>query len=235
MGIDSGTKGKIAELSVIRELLRNGHSQIYTPVSDVGIDIIVKNADGTYAELQVKSRSKEDAAFTVQNINAHDRLYVVLHVLNTDSFWIIPSVKFLELSKKTAYGYILTSTKENIKKMQQYRNSWDLLSESYNAEENPVKPRRYASTKKRIESPHFKNHEFYPYIIETLKMSNRPLTRKEIVTSVGETLKDRLSQADHEKIKSGIDRWEAACRWAVTALHRERKIVSNGRNQWTLP
>lgn len=233
MGQDTQSKGKWAELRVIGELVREGFTAIYTPVIDVeGVDIIVKREDGSYSEIQVKSRSRMEDSFQVRGLKQKENLFLVLHVLNTDDFWIIPSADFIDLARKTGNSYVLSSSTENRKKMQKYRNDWDLLRYSDDAEAQAIK---CTSKRGRIRSSHHKESDFYPVIIEILKTSGRPLTRLEIVKQVKDRLYSEFSDADKEILKNGRERWENTLRWAISNLARRRQIRSNGKNQWTLP
>ena len=49
-------KGKAIEHFIISELLKNDFD-VYTPVVDDGTDFIIKNRQGGFVEIQVKSRN----------------------------------------------------------------------------------------------------------------------------------------------------------------------------------
>lgn len=88
-------------------------------------------------------------------------------------------------------------------------------------------------TKKHISATHYKMQDFYPIILQILKL-NKPLKRQEIVTKVRKQIYDRLSETDKEILKSGGQRWEETLRWAITHLAKDGVIVSKIKNQWEL-
>ena len=57
MAITSQQKGKLAEFLVFGKLIEEG-ADLYLPVIDTGIDAVVRQKDGTYKEIQVKSTKK---------------------------------------------------------------------------------------------------------------------------------------------------------------------------------
>ena len=55
---DTSSFGKRVEYNIIGEMLNKGYD-VYLPViDDHGVDCIVKKSDGTFVEIQIKSRSE---------------------------------------------------------------------------------------------------------------------------------------------------------------------------------
>lgn len=86
-------KGKAIEYSLISKLLANDFD-IYKPVTDVeGVDMIIKNKEGFYIEIQVKSRTikEERNEFKIKDFKPRQNFFVICHNINKDEFFVLPS------------------------------------------------------------------------------------------------------------------------------------------------
>ncbi len=91
-------KGKSVEYYIISELLKNDFD-VYIPVVDSeGIDLIVKNKQGTYIEIQVKSRTikNRQEQFILKEFKPKKDFFICCHNIENNEFWIIPSKIFHE-------------------------------------------------------------------------------------------------------------------------------------------
>lgn len=146
--VHSATKGKIAEFQVIGELLKRG-VQVYVPIVDVeGIDAIVRQADGSLVEIQVKSSHTNTYPrfFIVPAFEPRDNFFIVGVVLGLDEpeTWIIPSARYVELcakpSKSNTFELDLdqrprgTSIKRSAL-LAEYFEAWHLLTGAYDEED----------------------------------------------------------------------------------------------------
>lgn len=235
MGKDSQSKGRLAELRVIAELVRNGSTSIYTPVIDVeGIDLIIRRQDGSYAELQVKSRSRSDQSFQVGRLAPSDDRYIVLHVLDTDSFWVIPSKEFIRMARARGDVHTLTWSRQTDREARRYRNDWELINDRA---QSPVGREHAAAQPQRVRlvGEHHTESYYYPFILKILGTVNRAMRRKEIVAAVYDQVKESLTELDRQNHKSTKrPRWEGTVRWAVSTLAKENKIRTTSPNQWVL-
>ena len=98
---NSSRKGKAIEHHIISELLKQDF-EVYVPVVDDGIDMIIRNKHGGYVEIQVKSRTlkRPNDAFKVRKLKASHNYFIVCHDLTSGNFWVIPSIKFKEKATK---------------------------------------------------------------------------------------------------------------------------------------
>lgn len=72
-------------------------------------------------------------------------------------------------------------------------------------------------------------------VLEKLLNANKPMERLEIVTSIYEDIKDKLTDYDKEPTKSNRIRWEGFVRWAVTNLGKDGFITNiDGENKWII-
>jgi len=90
----STKKGKAVEYFLIHELLKHDFD-VYTPVTDVeGVDMIIRNKEGVYIELQVKSRTIKDARneFKIKDFKKSQNFFIVCHNLSDkNEFYVLPS------------------------------------------------------------------------------------------------------------------------------------------------
>ncbi|MBR5683982.1 MAG: hypothetical protein IKW96_12025 [Ruminococcus sp.] len=103
MGIsfrDSASFGKRMEYNLVGQMLMEG-LDVYLPlVDDHGVDCIIKKADGTFIEIQIKARSSKvtdgDAAlFSAITHELTPNFYFVFYSERLDSMWILSSEEFL--------------------------------------------------------------------------------------------------------------------------------------------
>jgi hypothetical protein len=93
--------GKRIEYKLIGDMLMEG-LDVYLPlVDDHGVDCIIKKADGTFIEVQIKARSKEvkfgDAAlFSAITHERKDNFYFVFYSERMDMMWILSSGDFCD-------------------------------------------------------------------------------------------------------------------------------------------
>ena len=104
--IGTAERGKLGELYVIGELLRNG-AAVFVPVVDTsGIDLIVRKNDGTLLEAQVKTTSAEVTAgwFDVYGVDHYQEDHFVIigvdRYRDPPEFWIFPAKVFKEYSNR---------------------------------------------------------------------------------------------------------------------------------------
>ena len=92
--------GKRMEYNLVGKMLMEG-LDIYLPlVDDHGVDCVIKKADGTFIEIQIKARSNEvadgDAAlFAAITHELTPNFYFVFYSERLDSMWIMSSEEFL--------------------------------------------------------------------------------------------------------------------------------------------
>ena len=138
------TKGRIAELKVAARLLEERH-EVYAPlVDDRGIDFLIRRADGTVDEIQVKSVAK-DRWFQVTTKDSHEiaarpRRWL-LCVDGHGTTWVMPATVFFDAAsvsgnEKGIFTYDLDldvtrkgNAKTNADLLAQYREAWKLLGD----------------------------------------------------------------------------------------------------------
>jgi hypothetical protein len=147
----SQQKGKHAEYFVFGELLKRG-AELYIPITDTGIDAILRRKDGTYIEIQVKGRIKENRAgqFGVWDLNfvrPDEKFFIVCVDFSKSQYeekpevWIFPSNIFMDFAIETTSkeGWKLyridvnARSKKHGNKMrrellQQFLGAWELLT-----------------------------------------------------------------------------------------------------------
>ena len=133
MGRTTQRLGKRGEYAVIGKLLEMG-CDVYTPIVDVErIDCVIRSERGEYKEIQVKTRtpSHEQGArvFEVQGLTVRKNYFVILHLINSSDYWVLPSVIFAKHGrtnhKTGATRIVLTDTKQF--RLRRYRDNFDLL------------------------------------------------------------------------------------------------------------
>ena len=93
--------GKRMEYALVGKMLMEG-LDVYLPlVDDHGVDCVIKKADGTFIEIQIKARSKEvtdgDAAlFAAITHDLTPNFYFVFYSERLDTMWILSSEEFLQ-------------------------------------------------------------------------------------------------------------------------------------------
>ena len=93
--------GKRMEYNLVGKMLMEG-LDVYLPlVDDHGVDCIIKRADGSFIEIQIKARSNEvtdgDAAlFAAITHELTPNFYFVFYSERLDSMWIMSSEEFLK-------------------------------------------------------------------------------------------------------------------------------------------
>ena len=97
------------EYWVIGRMLKEG-LDVYVPlVDDMGIDCIVRRADGSFVEVQIKARSKRvvpgDAALFAALTHEHrDNYWFVFYSERLDTTWIMTSAEFIQESNQNKSG-----------------------------------------------------------------------------------------------------------------------------------
>ena len=92
--------GKRMEYNLVGKMLMEG-LDVYLPlVDDHGVDCVIKRADGTFIEVQIKARSNEvadgDAAlFAAISHDLTPNFYFVFYSERLDTMWIMSSEEFL--------------------------------------------------------------------------------------------------------------------------------------------
>jgi hypothetical protein len=92
-------KGKAIEHLIISELLKNDFD-VFVPVIDTGTDLIIKDKEGGFVEIQVKSRDiqEDNDFFFIKDFKPSFNFFIVCHNINTGDFFCMPSKKFHEKS-----------------------------------------------------------------------------------------------------------------------------------------
>jgi len=98
---DSASFGKRMEYKIIGDMLMEGLDCYIPLVDDHGVDCIVKKADGTFIEIQIKARSKSttqrDAAhFPIIEHTAKPNFYFIFYSERLNTMWIMSSEDFLK-------------------------------------------------------------------------------------------------------------------------------------------
>jgi hypothetical protein len=240
MGREDQRLGKKGEFRIFGELLTRDLT-VYYPLFDVeGIDCIVRNKNGKHIDIQIKTR-KDTKLWDVSGLKPRANFFIVVYVTEPkDQFWVLPSEEFIKFSKTVTYNgkkisrlIINSSNEEGFLK---YQGDYGFKNIINFGEFNgvPFKSKNSVLMKKHIDVPHYKMQDFYPIVLEILKVSNKPLKRKEIVAKVREQIYDKLEDADKEILKSGGQRWEKTLMWAISHLSMQKSIISKTKNQWEL-
>ncbi len=93
--------GKRMEYNLVGKMLMEG-LDVYLPlVDDHGVDCIIKRADGSFIEIQIKARSNEvtDGDAELFSAITHEltpNFYFVFYSERLDSMWIMSSEEFLK-------------------------------------------------------------------------------------------------------------------------------------------
>jgi hypothetical protein len=138
--------GKRQEFAAISKLLQLGFD-VYLPlVDDQQIDCIIRRSNGDYLDVQIKARSEKcsplDAGrFSAMVIpNPRTNYYFIFYSERINQYWIIPSLKLIELASRNKAGKnagkyhvnLMGWSKKNGEvypdpKFDDYRNKFDLL------------------------------------------------------------------------------------------------------------
>ncbi len=137
--------GKRAEFLVFGKLVRRG-ADLYLPVIDTGIDAIVRQKDGTYIEMQVKSTEKgwSLAAWVPDNLQLLQRRFIVWVDMSKSKenpeIWVFPGEVFKDYSIKIGAEHDFAHRRLNLNAtrkgddqprcvlLKEYRNAWELLT-----------------------------------------------------------------------------------------------------------
>ena len=97
---NSMNKGKAIEHYFISELLKNDF-EIFVPVLDRGIDLIIKDREGGLVEIQIKSRiiKKGEDCFAIKDFIPRENFFIICHNISTGDFFCMPSIKFHQKSE----------------------------------------------------------------------------------------------------------------------------------------
>lgn len=93
--------GKRMEYNLVGQMLMEG-LDVYLPlVDDHGVDCVIKKADGTFIEVQIKARSREvtdgDAAlFAMIEHEPTKNFYFVFYSERLETMWVLSSEEFLQ-------------------------------------------------------------------------------------------------------------------------------------------
>lgn len=101
--------GKRIEFWVIGRMMKGG-LDVYVPlVDDMGIDAVVRRADGTFAEVQIKARSADaipgDAAlFSAISHESRPGYWFVFYSERLEKTWVLSSEEFIAESRQDKTG-----------------------------------------------------------------------------------------------------------------------------------
>jgi len=142
----SQQKGKQAEFLVFGELIRRG-ADLYLPVIDKGIDVIILKEDGSYLQIQVKSTEASEQAgwFNIWDLELYKgkNLFIVCVEMSKEppEIWVLPSEVFMEYanvskSKEGWNKYTLGIDSKDTKHgnelrrslLKEYREAWGRLT-----------------------------------------------------------------------------------------------------------
>ena len=104
--------GRSTEYLVISKFLGEGREVYVPPVDDHGVDLIVVPQDSctnleksvAYQEIQVKSKAKDGQFSAIACPNPRENYWFIFYVKSIDTFWIINSIKFVEIASKNVKG-----------------------------------------------------------------------------------------------------------------------------------
>ena len=105
----SAAFGKRIEYWVIGRMLKEG-LDVYVPlVDDMGIDAVVRRADGAFVEVQIKARSAKVAAgdaalFAAIKHEYRENYWFVFYSERLDTTWIMSSQEFLAEASQNKTG-----------------------------------------------------------------------------------------------------------------------------------
>jgi hypothetical protein len=114
--------------------------EVYLPVIDKGIDLIVRKDVGKYFEVQVKSVRKRGGRLTInrKTFSPHHNLFLVFfNVKSGESFdvYVVPSEDvakiFREQVQKGQPIYRLYTSKGDLGKIEKYKWDFDLIPEAW--------------------------------------------------------------------------------------------------------
>ncbi len=93
--------GKRMEYNLVGKMLMEGLDCYLPLVDDHGVDCVIKKADGTFIEIQIKARSNEvadgDAALFAAIVHEpRPNFYFVFYSERLDIMWIMSSEEFLQ-------------------------------------------------------------------------------------------------------------------------------------------
>ena len=93
--------GKRMEYNLVGKMLMEGLDCYMPLVDDHGVDCVIKKADGTFIEIQIKARSNEvtdgDAALFAAITHEYTKnFFIVFNSERLDKMWIMSSEEFLQ-------------------------------------------------------------------------------------------------------------------------------------------
>ena len=236
--IGSVTKGKQGELVVLGKLLERGF-KIYTPMVDTGIDCLVDVGEGNYKEIQVKYRENEPT-FLARNFKPRENFYLIcfLREKHGDDFWILPSKMFKELGKPRKVGtrdYIQLKIgkegSETYNRLSANHSNWGMLLAGATQEVRKTVEGAW----KRVEGPHFKQTDFEKFVLFTVGEAKTPISTTDIIDGLEDSLSGILTEADLERSKRNIPRWQNNVRFAIyQGLAKKELIRSVGKSRWEI-
>lgn len=142
-------KGRFGEYLVILNLIERGFDVYPSLVDDKGIDLVIRNLEGKYLEIQIKSVWSETNKewFQIQT-PADDNLvrenFFIICLDRSKVCWVFPSKVFFDLTystksrrKKGGFTFDLNlatkkrgNNKVNRELLKKYKNNWSILSSS---------------------------------------------------------------------------------------------------------
>lgn len=139
---NSSRWGKAIEHYIIHELLKNNF-EVFIPVVDDGVDMIVKDKQGGYVDIQVKSRNitNDEDFFYMKDFKPALNFFIVCHNINKDGFIVIPSIIY----DRHSHEEIINKKKRkaiSFKKLKMYgyhdKKGLDLLKKALNNPFNKI-------------------------------------------------------------------------------------------------
>jgi hypothetical protein len=101
--------GKRIEFGLLAQMLKEGLDVFVPVVDDKGIDAVVRRADGTYVEVQIKARSSDAqpgtaGLFSVRSHELKHNFWFVFFSERMDKMWIMTSQQFIDEAGQTKRG-----------------------------------------------------------------------------------------------------------------------------------
>ena len=136
MGIGNIEKGKLGELYVFRKLIEKG-AMPFLPIADIrGVDAVVRQKDGTYVEIQVKTTEKPEQRgwFNVPGLIPRENFFIVGIEVNEQGYgvWIFPSQVFADHTterRQLGLDSGIKKYRQRLReKLAEYYEAWPLLT-----------------------------------------------------------------------------------------------------------
>jgi hypothetical protein len=101
--------GKRIEFWLIGQMLKEGLHVFIPLVDDIGIDAVIRKADGTFVEVQIKARSENckdgtGGLFNIRVVRPKSDYWYVFHSERMGKTWLMNTQEFLKHSREIKRG-----------------------------------------------------------------------------------------------------------------------------------